>query len=223
MRNHRLAVSLVGTIVALGACTGDDPTDSPADAAIGVRATGCGLVDSLGTGAVISSDDRTLIVTSAHTVAGSHTITVERGRSSAAVELVALDPERDLAVLTAPGWSDPGRVLSAPEQNAAAHLAVWNPGEEISVADTEITRLLRVTIEDIYVVGEYERRAFEVAATVVRGDSGAPVVADDGSVYGIVYARSRERDGVAFAVSSVEIDDLLSRTGVAAVDSGRCA
>jgi S1-C subfamily serine protease len=90
------------------------------------------------------------------------------------------------------------------------------------VADTEVTRLLRVTIEDIYVEGEHERRAFEIAATVVRGDSGAPVIADDGSILGVVYARSRDRGGVAFAVSAIEIDDLLAATGTEPVDPDRC-
>ena len=223
MTRRRALAWLASVLLALTGCAADDPIGPPEEAAVGVRATGCGLIDRLGTGAVIAADDRTLVVTSAHTVAGSNTIRIERGRSTATVELLALDTERDLAILTAPSWTEPGRQLATPERNAVAEVAVWGPDDGITVSATEITRLLRVTIEDIYVVGEHERRAFEITATIVRGDSGAPVIADDGSVYGIVYARSREREQAAFAVSAIEIADLIGTTGAEAVDSRRCA
>ena len=63
----------IGALIAtlLTGCTSDTPVDDAIDAAVGIRASGCGLVDRLGTGAVVDAGDRTLIVTSAHTVAGS--------------------------------------------------------------------------------------------------------------------------------------------------------
>ena len=94
----------IGALIAtlLTGCTSDSPVDNAVDAAVGIRASGCGLVDRLGTGAVVDAGDRTLIVTSAHTVAGSGTITVERLGQRSAVDLLALDPARDLALLAAP-------------------------------------------------------------------------------------------------------------------------
>lgn len=218
-----LGVWLAAAVVA-ASCAADDPVGDAADAAVGVRATGCGLVDRLGTGALVDAGDRDLIVTSAHTVAGAASITVERHTRRSEVELLAIDPERDIAVLSTPGWTEPGRRLdTTPSRGEAARLAVWNPDESMSVSETTITRLLRVTIEDIYVEGEYERRAFELDATVIPGNSGGPVVADDGSVLGIVYARSRARGGVAFAVSAVEVADVVADAGTDPAEPGRCA
>ncbi len=221
MTRRTFAAAAVIVLLVAG-CASDDRIGDAADAAVGVRASGCGLADRLGTGALVLDGDRTVVVTSAHTVAGSDTIVVERVTQRTAVELLAIDPARDLAVLAAPRWAITGRPLGVPEAGEPGRLAAWTPDDDVTVGDTEISRLLRVTIEDIYVQGEYERRAFEIDASIARGDSGAPVVADDGSVLGIVYARSRERGGVAFAVSATEIGPLIDRTGDTAVDSGRC-
>ena len=49
------------------------------------------------------------------------------------------------------------------------------------------------------------------------------MIAADGQIFGIVYARSRDRGGIAFAVSAAEIAPLISASGDAPVDSGRCA
>lgn len=215
--------ALVG-IALLGAagCASDDLVGDATQATVGVRAAGCSLVDRLGTGAVIVDGDRTLIVTSAHTVAGSTTVTIERSTQRTEVELLAIDPERDIAVLSAPGWAEPGRPLADPTAGESVRLAVWDPDEPIEVSETTITQLLRVTIEDIYVQGEHERQAFEIDASVVRGDSGAPVIADDGDVLGIVYARSRERGGVAFAVAATDLRAVIADATDSAVDPGRC-
>ena len=188
-----------------------------------MRATGCGLVDRLGTGAVIDDGDRTIVVTSAHTVAGSATITIERDTRRSEVELLALDPRLDVAVLAAPSWAGEGWPLADPTAGIRARLAVWNPEAGIEGSETTIRRLLRVTIEDIYLDGAHERRAFEIDATIVRGDSGAPVIDDQGSVLGIVYARSRERDGAAFAVAASELQAVIDTAAASSVDAGRCA
>ena len=53
------------------------------------------------------------------------------------------------------------------------------------------------------------RPALELAAEVTGGDSGAPVVTAGGRVAGVVYARSRERAGTAYAVSAPAVAPLL--------------
>ena len=48
--------------------------------------------------------------------------------------------------------------------------------------------------------GKPRRPSFELAADIVSGDSGAPVVDSDGEIVGVVYARSTRRGGTAYAV-----------------------
>ena len=89
-------------------------------------------------------------------------------------------------------------------------------------ASATVTKRIIVTIEDIYVEGEYQRQAIEIDSPISAGDSGAPVYDDNGDVLGIVYARSRVRDGVGFAVRSSEIERVLARVGEPVADASRC-
>jgi S1-C subfamily serine protease len=50
--------------------------------------------------------------------------------------------------------------------------------------------------------GPYVRPALELAAPVAIGDSGAPVVDAGGAVTGIVFARSNDHPGTAYAVDA---------------------
>lgn len=53
---------------------------------------------------------------------------------------------------------------------------------------------------DASVDGGPRRPALEIRADVAAGDSGAPLVTPTGRVAGVVFARSRTRPGVAYAV-----------------------
>jgi hypothetical protein len=53
------------------------------------------------------------------------------------------------------------------------------------------------------------RPALELAARLRAGDSGAPVLADGGEVAGVLFARSRDAAGTAYAVDARAVDALL--------------
>jgi V8-like Glu-specific endopeptidase len=55
------------------------------------------------------------------------------------------------------------------------------------------------------------RDALELRADVGAGDSGAPVVDGRGHLLGVVFARSRARDGTAYAVEADAVHALLER------------
>jgi hypothetical protein len=59
-----------------------------------------------------------------------------------------------------------------------------------------IVRRIRASVD-----GGPRRPAFEIHADVAAGDSGAPLVTPTGRVAGVVFARSRTRPGVAYAVA----------------------
>jgi hypothetical protein len=50
-----------------------------------------------------------------------------------------------------------------------------------------------------------------VVARVVAGDSGAPVITDDGALAGVVFAASRNRADTAYAVDAKAVTELLRR------------
>jgi S1-C subfamily serine protease len=55
------------------------------------------------------------------------------------------------------------------------------------------------------------RPALELAAAVMPGDSGAPVVDGAGGVVGVLFAQAADREGVAYALDARALGPLLAR------------
>ena len=206
------------------------PFDATHDAAIDIRADGCGPRIGVGSGSMI--DDR-LAVTAAHVVAGSEQIDVHDSSGVATTaEVVSFDPDLDLAVLrTAEAIGAPMRVR--PEQAAAGEVGVVAlPRRETTPVETEIVevrvlRAVNIRTTDIYLDDPVERAGFEIVATIDPGDSGSTVVLHGGAV-GVIWARSNERDERAWAVDlPLELADPAFRAelvdpATAAADVGDC-
>lgn len=218
LRPRQLAPALVALVVllVLGGCAGDDPLNRPST--VGVIASGCGLTSVFGGGAAVAPG---VVVTTAHTLSGATTIEVDVGGERHIAELVVFDKNVDLALLAVPA-SLPVAPLGDLAIGDPATLETFHPDIGMTASTVDVRRRLLVTIEDIYVEGEYERRALELGALVHPGDSGSPVYNRRGELAGIVYATSRVREGTSFAVRSSEIPPLLDRVGEAVADASRC-
>ncbi len=212
-----LAPVALGVLLLAAACGRDDPLVDPA--AVGVRAGGCGLVDFTATGVAVGDD---LVVTVAHTLAGADEVHVVHRGVDRPATVVAFDPDQDVAVVRVEGGGFATAALGTVGAGDDATLVTWNPDRGLAAETVEVTRRLRVTIEDIYVEGETVRRAFEVRARVEPGDSGGPVFNEAGEVAGIIYASSRARDGIAFALADTELRAALAAVEPAGVGTGRC-
>jgi hypothetical protein len=79
-------------------------------------------------------------------------------------------------------------------------------------ADTSLLGRPVSVVRDIRasVDGGPRRPALEIRADVAVGDSGAPLITPGGRVAGVVFARSRTRDAVAYAVDGTAVADLLA-------------
>lgn len=219
MRFSRFFVIGITFLVVVGGCGDVSEPDPSTTATVGVLASGCSLVAAFGTGVAVAPD---LVATSAHTVAGaSDVVVIDQSGTERGAEVVGFDPRQDVAILSVPE-AGPYSALGQIDKGDIGLLVTWHPDRAFENVDVIVTRLLRVTIEDIYVKGSTERLAFEIEADVTRGDSGGPVFTADGEVAGIIYATSRERDGVGFVLRSDEIAAVIARVDGRAVDNGRC-
>jgi S1-C subfamily serine protease len=139
------------------------------------------------------------VVTVAHVLDAPGDVVVAGRRAS----VLRRDERVDLAVLSVPALD------GAPPRVA--------PDATRVIVDGRPARVLRHV--SARVDGARRRRpALELRAHVEPGDSGAPVLTPAGRLVGVVFARSRGRDGVAWAVSAEAVSGLL-RT--AAVGRGR--
>lgn len=206
----------------------DPPTEVPIDpvvvqraaaSSVRVDAAGCGARYS-GSGWVVGPDT---VVTNAHVIVGATELTVVRPdgiRVSASV--VALGADSDLALLEAPGLGlVPLPRGSADDGELAATFGHPLGQDELRVAPARIDRTVTATGRDIYGSQRVTRRVVVVAATLTLGDSGSPVVDDDGTVVGTVFAISPDDDGTAYALADSELASLLA-AGRAPGLSGSC-
>ena len=172
-------------------------------------ARGCGLTDVVGSGVSVELDDH--VVTVAHTLAGAREVDVVRSDGSVrSADVIAFDADADLALLRVDSLDiDPLPLGIGRPQLGPATMVSWSRDDGVLAQRAEITRRLNISIEDIYIEHDVQRSGIEVDTDVVIGDSGGPIIDAHGDVVGIVYARSRQRDGIAFATDATEVRSLF--------------
>ncbi len=207
------------TTTAISTATVTD-RDAALDSTVRVRAEGCGPRTRLGIG---TSIDRSLIVTAAHVVAGSDRVEVlDRGGLATTADVVAFDPDQDLALLRTDVPTAAVAVVR-PDEPAAGELGIVavtdDGGDALELVDATITRTVTVRTTDIYGGGVVLRDGFEIDASIEPGDSGA-MVHFPGGASGVVWARSLEAADRAWAVAIPA--DFLDANRSTPVDTGPC-
>jgi S1-C subfamily serine protease len=196
-------------------------TDAVSRSVLKIEGTACDRVQD-GTGWVVAPD---LVLTNAHVVAGERSTTVitDDGRRLEATP-VAFDAARDLAVLRTRGLDRPPLVLAegAPENGSTGGVFGRPGGGPLRIAPFAVARSLDATGRDIYGVDRTRRRVLELAVALRPGDSGAPLVAPDGSVVGVAFAVARDRGDVAYALEPSEVRAVLTTITAAEVSAGPC-
>ncbi len=208
----------------------DDPAAqaiaAPAEAStFKVTAATCGL-SSVGTGFAIESD---YVVTNAHVVAGAGARGLRVTRFGGGVLdaiPVLVDPSFDIALLYVKGLDavplafakdDPGR-------GALGATLGYPGGGHLTILPAAVSSRYAATGHDIYGGERIRREILELRAEVDRGDSGGPLILEDGTVGGVVFAEARTDPEVGYALAATEvaghIDPAIGRTK--AVDTGAC-
>lgn len=189
-----------------------------------VEAVACSRFMS-GTGFAVSADH---FVTNAHVVAGADRVWLsfdgafDRHRAT----VVDFDPELDVALLHAPGLGVTPLELAAdaPGRGDLAAAIGFTGGGQQRVIPAGVNRALDALGRDIYGQQRVEREVIELSADVAPGDSGGPIVLDDGTVGGVTFSESRTEPDVGYALSPLavaeSIADGLGRSE--AVSAGAC-
>ncbi|HVQ44868.1 MAG TPA: MarP family serine protease [Candidatus Saccharimonadia bacterium] len=192
------------------------------DSTVRVEGLGCGGLVS-GGGFVAGPDE---VLTAAHVVAGiKRPFAVDRTGIHAAT-VVAFDPGNDIALLRVEHVA--GKPLRlAPDESAAGAKAVvlgypdGGPftGESAGILDRGV-----ITGYDIYGRGRVERPMYSLEAAIRPGNSGGPVVLPDGSVAGMVLARSLYSNDVGYALTTKVVEPFLAMASgrTEAVGVGSC-
>jgi S1-C subfamily serine protease len=167
-----------------------------------------------GTGFFVSDDG--FLVTSAHVVSGCPLLTVwNAGGTERPAHLIAADRRRDIALL----WVDgAGSRLPATFAPLPPHAGdpVFTLGCGV-VADEPLHPVLAQGTLLGSGTARSGNRVLTIRARLRAGTSGGPVLANDGSLVGMVIGRDEHDPNLGVAVPDDEIAGLLSHYGIALV------
>jgi S1-C subfamily serine protease len=151
---------------------------------------------------------RNHVLTNAHVVAGvspaPEVITV-RGRVLHA-RVVLYDPFRDVAVLYVPGLHARPLSFAGPAQRGENAIVAGYPlNRSFTVNAARIGGSEAARSPDIYQNTQVTRQIYSIRALVRPGNSGGPLLAPDGQVYGVVFAAAVSVRDTGYALTEDEV------------------
>lgn len=169
------------------------------------------------------------VMTNAHVVGGVDEPTVQIGGEGKLYDakVVLYDWKRDIAVLDVPDLD--ARPLQFTDEDARsgdnAIVAGFPENGAYDVRSARVRGRITANGPDIYHRGEVRRDVYSLYATVRQGNSGGPLLTEDGKVSGVIFARSLDdaNTGYALTVDEIRHDIAQGRAANQQVDSQGCA
>jgi S1-C subfamily serine protease len=184
---------------------------------------GCGGVVN-GSGFVIDSD---LVATNAHVVAGVSRVYVRDSSGQHSGTVVWFDPELDFAIVRVNNLAGtPLLIKNDLEPNGTTGAVLGYPGGgPLTAGGAQVIDHFIARGRDIYNRNVTERQVYSLAARVIPGNSGGPIIADDGTVVGIVFAESTVYENVGYALTTAQTASAINQAQAQnrAVANGVCA
>ncbi len=157
-----------------------------------------------GSGFVIAPDR---VLTNAHVVGG---VTAPRvyplGGGSLAATVVLFDPDTDVAVLAVPGLDARALGFAGVGAAGASGVVAGYPEDgPFRPVAARIRDRQQLTGPNIYQTDTVTRDVYAVRAQVLPGNSGGPLLATDGRVYGVVFAAATSMADTGFALTAAQV------------------
>lgn len=155
--------------------------------------------------------DRDLVLTNAHVVAGTESVSVAGPDGDVEARVVVFDDQRDLAVLYAPGLNAPELdILDEPADTGTDTIVLGYPqGGPYTATASRVREHQKVTGPDIYDDDEVTREVYSLRAQVRSGNSGGPLISDSGDVYGVIFAAAVDDPETGYAVTMDEAKPVM--------------
>ncbi len=176
-----------------------------------------------GTGFLYSPDR---LMTNAHVVAGVDDPVVIVNDQEVAATVVYYNDDLDIAVLAVDGLDRPFLRFDANgrEGQPAAVLGYPQDGP-YDVQSARIRGQQRLRSPDIYGQGTVVREVYSIRSMVRPGNSGGPLVGNEGQVLGVIFAASVTDKDTGYALTAAQVRQPAAQgvTSDREVDTGRCA
>lgn len=158
------------------------------------------------------------VVTVAHAVAGARAVAGDRAvrvlppraASSLPARILRIARRRDLALLGVPRLREDA-VRTAGNEGDVSVLVLR--GGRVVTRVAAVRRAIDARVSAAGAGPVLRWPALELEARLRAGDSGAPVLTEDGKVTGVVFARSRNHRDTAYAVDAPALVEFLVENG----------
>ncbi|HLU70565.1 MAG TPA: MarP family serine protease [Nonomuraea sp.] len=178
-----------------------------------------------GTGFVYARDR---IMTNAHVVAGvtrDLQVVDHTGKRHNAT-VVRYNPQRDIAILRVPRLGLPALAFRGEAKKGDnAIIAGFPKGQGFTAEPARIrSRINNAESPDIYRDSNVTRSVYAIRGVVLPGNSGGPLLAVDGRVYGVIFAAavSQEETGYALTADEVRPDAEQGKSATRPADTQEC-
>ncbi|MFE3293243.1 acid resistance serine protease MarP [Rhodococcus sp. NPDC059234] len=166
------------------------------------------------------------VMTNAHVVAGTDKVVVDTARGALDAKVVLFDPEVDIAVLAVPGL-DADALPFAPEPARSGDTALvlgYPGGGPYTASAARVRETLDLKGPDIYRARDVTREVYTVRGSIRQGNSGGPLVDEQGRVLGVVFGAAVDNSDTGFVLTAAEVSRQLAQATSAngAVATGDC-
>jgi S1-C subfamily serine protease len=166
------------------------------------------------------------LITNAHVVAGTTSVSVDSARGTLAAKVVLFNPSVDIAVLDVPGLvARPLRLDPQPAHAGDSAIVLGYPnGGPYTASAARVRETYDLDGPNIYQDDTVDRQVYTLRGSVHPGNSGGPLVTPDGQVLGVVFGVDRSDPETGFALTLDEISAQLAAAPAAGspVPTGPC-
>jgi S1-C subfamily serine protease len=166
------------------------------------------------------------IMTNAHVVAGVDEPYIDVNGRRTRANVVLFNPRLDVAVLaTGDLGLEPLSFDTGGKAGDDAAILGYPQNGPFDARAARIRGELTLRSPDIYDRGEHMRKTYSVRGLVRSGNSGGPLVSNDGGVLGVIFAASVTDSSTGYALTASQVAGAADRgsSATSRVDTGACA
>lgn len=165
------------------------------------------------------------VMSNAHVVAGSESVTVELDGQTFDASVVSYDPEADISILDVPNLPALPLGFDMREAGSGTDAVVMGfpGGGDFTATPARIREIIQLNGPDIYHTATVNREVYTIRGTVRQGNSGGPLIDREGRVLGVVFGAAVDDADTGFVLTANEVAKQMAKVGnTARVPTGRC-
>jgi S1-C subfamily serine protease len=179
----------------------------------------------VGTGFIIANER---VITNAHVVAGvkEPVITLSNSQTQLGGRVIAMDRKKDIAIIFVPGLTGEKLTFIGPvTPNEVGFVVGYPNGGKLRTSAVLVSAEFESLGTDIDGNGEARRAVIVFGGDVKPGNSGGPLLNDQGQVLGVVFAADEQNKNTGYALAPSEVSKLISETTskTESIATGSCA